>query len=211
VRPYVTVNCAASVDGKIATAGRRQTRLSSPEDLERVRALRAESDAIMVGIGTVLADDPGLAAPAGAAKAPLRVVVDSQGRTPPGAKVFDGRAPTLIATARGCDPHAPNAEVRAYGEGRVDLAALLDDLGARGVRKLMVEGGGELIFSLFERGLVDELFVFVADLLIGGASAPTVADGAGFAGLPQAARLEYVDSKRLGAGTLLRYKVAAKA
>lgn len=204
VRPRVLVNCAASVDGKIATTARRQTRLSTEEDMERVRELRRACDAIMVGAGTVVADDPGLLA--GVDNRALRVVVDSMGRSPPEAKVFDGRAPTLLATVEGADPAVENAEVRPYGKDTVDLSALLEDLGARGVRRLLVEGGGTLIFSLFEQRLVDELSVFVADVLVGGATAPTVADGPGFADIAGAARLEFLESKRLGAGTLMRYR-----
>lgn len=205
VRPHVLVNCAASVDGKIATVARTQTRLSSDEDMERVRGLRRACDAIMVGAGTVVADDPGLLA--GADRRALRVVVDSQGRSPPTAKVFDGRAPTLLATAEGADPAVENAEVKGYGQGSVDLQALLEDLGERGVRRVLVEGGGTLIFALVERRLVDEISVFVADVVLGGATAPTVADGAGFRDLAGAARLEFVEATRLGAGTLLRYRL----
>ena len=202
------VNCAASADGKLATAARVQTRLSSGADLERVRALRGSSDAIMVGVGTVLSDDPGLLAPSSAGRQPLRVVVDSRGRSPPGARVFDGKAPTLLATARGSSPRVPNAEVVSVGDGKVDLVALMGILADRGVRRLLVEGGGQLIFALFERDLVDELSVFVADVVLGGAAAPTVADGEGFTDLARATRLTCTEARRMDGGTLLRYDVA---
>ena len=97
VRPHVTVNCAASIDGKIASVRRKQLRISSDEDMERVGRLRASSDAVLVGVGTVVADNPGLHAPSESGVQLLRVVVDSKGRTPPFAKVLDGSAPTLIA------------------------------------------------------------------------------------------------------------------
>ncbi|HKZ59355.1 MAG TPA: 2,5-diamino-6-(ribosylamino)-4(3H)-pyrimidinone 5'-phosphate reductase [Candidatus Thermoplasmatota archaeon] len=206
MRPTVTVNCAASIDGKIAVRLRRQTRLSSSEDLERLRALRAGADAILVGVGTVLADDPGLLAPLGSGKRPLRIVLDSKGRTPPTARVLDGRAPTLIVTAEPSSATFPNAEVLRLGRGRVDLGALLDELGRRGVARLLVEGGGEVIHSFLAARLADELFVFVADLVLGGRDAPTLADGEGASTLEEAVRARFVSAQRLEGGLLLHYR-----
>jgi len=206
VRPTVTVNCAASIDGKIAVRLRRQTRLSSSEDLERLKALRAGADAILVGVGTVMADDPGLLAPLGSGKRPLRIVLDSKGRTPPTARVLDGRAPTLIVTAEPSSATFPNAEVLRLGRGRVDLGALLDELGRRGVARLLVEGGGEVIHSFLAARLADELFVFVADLVLGGRDAPTLADGEGASTLEEAVRARFVSAQRLEGGLLLHYR-----
>ena len=206
MRPTVTVNCAASIDGKIAVRLRRQTRLSSSEDLERLRALRAGADAILVGVGTVMADDPGLLAPLGSGKRPLRIVLDSKGRTPPTARVLDGRAPTLIVTAEPSSATFPNAEVLRLGRGRVDLGALLDELGRRGVARLLVEGGGEVIHSFLAARMADELFVFVADLVLGGRDAPTLADGEGASTLEEAVRARFVSAQRLEGGLLLHYR-----
>ncbi len=206
MRPFVTVNCAASIDGKIALASRRQTRLSSSEDLARVMALRGEADAVLVGIGTVLADDPGLLAPEGARKEPLRIVVDSKGRTPPSAKVLDGRAPTLVVTAQVSKTKIPNAEVVRLGRGRVDLGQLMDELGRRGLSNLLVEGGGEVIAAFLRDRLVDEMFVFVADLVLGGRGAPTVADGEGAPTLEAAVKARFVSARRLEGGLLLHYR-----
>lgn len=206
MRPTVTVNCAASIDGKIAVRLRRQTRLSSSEDLERLKALRAGADAILVGVGTVMADDPGLLAPLGSGKRPLRIVLDSKGRTPPTARVLDGRAPTLIVTAEPSSATFPNAEVLRLGRGRVDLGALLDELGRRGVARLLVEGGGEVIHSFLAARLADELFVFVADLVLGGRDAPTLADGEGASTLEEAVRARFVSAQRLEGGLLLHYR-----
>lgn len=206
MRPTVTVNCAASIDGKIAVRLRRQTRLSSSEDLERLKALRAGADAILVGVGTVMADDPGLLAPLGSGKRPLRIVLDSKGRTPPTARVLDGRAPTLIVTAEPSSATFPNAEVLRLGRGRVDLGALLDELGRRGVARLLVEGGGEVIHSFLAARMADELFVFVADLVLGGRDAPTLADGEGASTLEEAVRARFVSAQRLEGGLLLHYR-----
>jgi 2,5-diamino-6-(ribosylamino)-4(3H)-pyrimidinone 5'-phosphate reductase len=207
MRPHVTVNCAMTADGKLAGRSRRQLRISSPPDLERVKALRASSDAILVGVGTVLADDPHLTVKGlPPQRNPLRVVLDSRGRTPPGARVLDDRARTLIATAEDCETVWPGAETVRLGCGAVDLPRLLDLLGQRGVRTLMVEGGGETIFSFFRAGLVDRYLVFVGSQIVGGRCSPTPADGDG---LPEedAIRLRLVGADLLGDGVLLRYEV----
>lgn len=174
--------------------------------MKRVRSMRGQSGAVLVGVGTVLADDPGLLASEGAARHPLRVVVDSKGRTPPGAKVLDGRAPTLVATTEECLTSFKNAETFRAGTGRVDLTRLVEHLAHRGIETVMVEGGGTLIFALIEARLVDDLFVFVADLVLGGRDAPTVADGAGFPSLEAAAPARFVSAERLDGGLLLHYR-----
>lgn len=207
MRPHVTVNCAMTADGKLAGRSRRQLRISSPEDLERVKALRASSDAILVGVGTVLSDDPHLTVKSlPPERNPLRVVLDSSGRTPLGARVLDGRAGTLIATAEECTARWPRAEVLRCGKGRVDLPALLGRLYDRGVRSLMVEGGGETIFSFFREGLVDRYLVFVGSMVVGGRGSPTPADGEGMPENEEVA-LRLVGSEVLGSGVLLSYEV----
>ncbi|MFB6170756.1 MAG: 2,5-diamino-6-(ribosylamino)-4(3H)-pyrimidinone 5'-phosphate reductase [Haloarculaceae archaeon] len=207
---YVVVNAATSADGKLSSRRREQLRISGPEDFARVDDLRAASDAIVVGVGTVLADDPHLTLDAGDAH-PTRVVADSRARTPPDARVLDDVAPTVVLVSAA----APDARVEALeaagatvleaGEQRVDLAAAFDALEARDIERTMVEGGGELIFSLFEAGLVDELSVFVGPLVIGGRDAPTLADGAGF--VEDFPRLDLDAVDRLDEGVLLTWTV----
>jgi 2,5-diamino-6-(ribosylamino)-4(3H)-pyrimidinone 5'-phosphate reductase len=207
MRPRVTVNCAMTADGKIAGRSRRQLRISSPPDLDRVRSLRTSSDAILVGVGTVLADDPHLTIKGlPRERNPLRVVLDSTGRTPDHARVLDDRARTLMVTAEGCTRTWTGAEVLRTGMKKVDLEGVLDYLYHQGVRELMVEGGGETIFSFFQQGLVDRYTVFVGSLVVGGRSSPTPVDGEGLAE-EEATRLRLVDCERLGDGVLLSYEV----
>jgi len=205
MRPFVHVNCAMTADGKIAGRSRRQIRISSPEDLSRVRALRIESDAIMVGIGTVLSDDPHLTVK-GAKMNPVRIVLDSNGKTPDTARVLDGRAPTIIATSEECERTWKNAEVIRVGKERVDLEKLLGILYERGIRKLMVEGGGEVLWSFFRKGLVDRYTVFVGSMIAGGRTSPTPVDGEGFDD-GEILKLRLIGCEKFGEGVLLTYEV----
>lgn len=191
-KPFVFVNVAASLDGKISDEGRRQLRISCDEDLRIVDELRAESDAIMVGIGTVLADDPRLTVKSRDLRKrrleekkdenPLRVVVDSRCRVPLSSKVLNDEAKTLVAVSKAADEErirkvSQRAEVVVFGEKKVDLSRLLEHLFSRGVRRVMVEGGGTLISSLVSGGLVDEMRVYFAPMVIGGSKSPTICDG----------------------------------
>ena len=214
-RPFVQLNCAISADGRLAYAGGKRALLSGPEDLARVQKLRASSDAILVGVGTVILDDPSLrvhwdllGAPPG--PDPLRVVLDSRGRTPESARVLDQRTPTLIATARACGRRFPSGvDVFAAGDGRVDLEALLRELGRRGVRRLLVEGGAEVIASFLREGRVDLLTVYLAPVLIGGKSAPPMMAGPETETADQAVPLELAGVERLGPGLLLSWRARA--
>lgn len=172
MRPYVIINCAASVDGKIALEGNQPIRLSNEEDMARVHRLRHECDAVLVGIGTVLADDPKLTVKEKYVqnpKQPLRVVLDSSLKTPDDAEVMKPTAPTLIATA---SPVAAkkkgHADIICCGESSIDLRTLLSYLYDIGVRKLLVEGGSTVIASFLSERIVDEIFVFFAPVVIGG-------------------------------------------
>ena len=209
VRPRVIVNAAMSVDGKIALRDGQRARLSNEEDVQRVHRLRGRVDAILVGVGTVLKDDPKLTVKADLAtdRNPLRIVLDSEGRTPEHARVLDGRAPTLIVTSDASVRTFAHAEVLRCGKEEVDLAALLDRLGGRGIRTLLVEGGSTVIWSFLRAGLVDELKVFVGSLVLGGRSTPTLVGGEGAASLSDSIRLALERSERLGDGVLLEYSV----
>jgi 2,5-diamino-6-(ribosylamino)-4(3H)-pyrimidinone 5'-phosphate reductase len=216
---HVAVNAAVSVDGKLSSHRREQIAISSEEDFERVDELRARSDAVMIGVGTVVADDPqlGLTSEAlradrrarGAPPQPARVVADSTARTPPDAAILDDIATTYILVAEAA-PEArlvrlreAGAEILTVGSERVSIGSGLAALEERGIDQLMVEGGGELLFSLFDGGHVDELTVFVGSRLIGGRDAPTLIDGEGW--VEDFPDLDLTDVRRLDGGVLLSY------
>ena len=213
-RPQVIINCAMSADGKIALPSRKQLRISSDEDMERVYKLRNECDAVLTGIGAVLSDDPKLTVKEKYVKnlkQPLRVVLDGKCRTPEDALVLNDMAKTLIFTIQGNEKHFDGDHVEVVGiknddEGRVDLESMLDVLHQKGIKKLLVEGGGTVIWSFLRRGLVDDLYVYIGSCIIGGKNTPTMADGIGIKSEDDLLSLKIVDVNRLGDGILVRYK-----
>ncbi len=211
MRPRVIINAAMSLDGKIAFYDGRPAKLSNEEDLARVHRLRAEADAILVGVGTVLKDDPRLTVKPEFVKArnPLRVVLDSDGKTPDHAHVLDGTAETLIATTVDCAREFTKAQVFRAGKDEVDLVALLDHLSARGVRTLLIEGGSTAIWSFLRHRLADEVRVFVASTVLGGHASPTLAGGPGVRSLEESFHLRLDKAERLGDGLLIEYTVVA--
>ena len=192
----ILVNAAISVDGKLSNADREQVAISGSSDFDRVDQIRAERDAIMVGVGTVIADDPHLDLddPAlqqqrkqrGEQPNPIRVVADSDGRTPLDARVLDDVAETYILTAETINPkrkrqlEKAGATVVVAGDNKVNLPAAIDELEDHGIESMLIEGGGELLYSVFAHGLVDKLSVYIGSMIIGGRDAPTLVDGEGF-------------------------------
>lgn len=206
----IILNCAMSVDGKIALPSRKETRISNQEDLARVHRMRSEADAILVGIGTILADDSMLTVSdkyVKVARQPLRIVLDSDGRTPPGSRVLNGQAKTLIVTNEGCRKTFSGADVARMGSDEVDLTALIGHLERLEIRTLLVEGGEKTMWSFIKEGLADELSVFVGSMVIGGETSPTLAGGEGFDSLEKVRRLRLKGCERLGDGLVLRYDV----
>ena len=177
-RPSVTVTYAQTLDGRVATATGESKWISCPDSLRFAHEMRAGHDAVVVGAGTVCKDDPRLTVRHVPGADPLRVVVDSTLRTPPQAAVLAGDAAsgTVLATTdlaperrreRALSSGATVVGLPADAEGRVDLGALMEELGALGVGSVMVEGGATLITSFFKAGLVDRLAVCVAPKILG--------------------------------------------
>jgi len=202
-RPFVTWKSGMTIDGRVAAADGSSRWITSQAARADVHRLRGQVDTMMVGVGTVLADDPQLTArgiqdprqPNGEAapRQPLRVVVDSGGRTPARARVLDDAAETLIATS---------AEFGSAG-GRVDLALLLHTLYDRGRRHVLLEGGPRLAASMVDDGLVDEVLIYLAPMLLG-AGTPLM-DGGAVTTLADAHRFELRDATRLGPDIRLRW------
>ena len=220
MKPYVILNAAMTLDGKIAT-DTGSSNISGEEDLKRVHELRKDCDAIMVGIGTVLADDPRLTVHkinANPEDHPVRIVVDSKFRTPIAARITNKDAKTIIAGANEykydfiVSDRYETFKKRGVnfffsGDKQVDLKALMNYLHEEGIEKLMLEGGATLNFSMIKAGLIDEIRICVAPMIAGGVNAKTFFDGEGFSTMDEAARLELSDSYALGKDLILTYKV----
>jgi 2,5-diamino-6-(ribosylamino)-4(3H)-pyrimidinone 5'-phosphate reductase len=223
MRPNVVVNIAMSADGKISTRERRQVRISGAQDFSRVDRLKAGCDAVMVGIGTVLADDPSLTVKSEECRKyrrnrgwddhPVRIVVDSSGRIPPEASILHkGEGKRVVAVSRRADAAKialleKKARVIVAGEDEVDLCALMNELGAMGIHRVMVEGGGTLIAGLIEAGLVNEIYTFIGNIIIGGKDAPTFTEGEGYILESAFPRLTLREARRIEEGILLHWNV----
>lgn len=211
-RPFVVLNAAMTVDGKISSVG-GDSDISCESDLERVHELRAEMGAIMVGIGTVLSDDPELTVRRVSGENPLRIVVDSEGRTPIGSKVLNDSAPTLIAVSQRADEsnvqdlRSEGVEIITVGEERVDLESLLERLGEKGIDNVLLEGGAELNWSMLNNGLVDKVILSVRPCIVGGEEAKTLVEGSGFENISNGISLELLRTERKDKDLLLYYKV----
>jgi diaminohydroxyphosphoribosylaminopyrimidine deaminase / 5-amino-6-(5-phosphoribosylamino)uracil reductase len=208
--PFLIAKFAMSLDGKIATASGDSRWISGEIARGYVHELRKNVDAIIVGVNTVLADDPQLTARSDSGgvigRQPLRVVADAQGHTPVSAQVLKGPGRTLLAVdenldkTRACTLEQAGAELIRLPceEGLVDLKTLFKLLGQRQVTSVLAEGGGQLLGSLFDQRLVDKVVAFVSPIVIGGINARTAVAGQGVDKVSQAIRLEKVSMKMLG-------------
>lgn len=220
--PFTFINAAMSIDGKISTRQRRQVKISGDVDFERMDELRASSDAVMVGIGTVLADDPSLTVKSdkrrskrlekGLDENPVRIVVDSKARIPADADIFrKGSGKRIIAVSKSADfdrieALRKKAMVIMTGKNQVDLSELLSILDEMGIQRLMVEGGAGLNWGLVKNGLVDEIYSYIGNLIIGGLTAPTLIDGDGFDEVDMPT-CSLISAEKMEAGVLLKWKL----
>ncbi|MFO0689294.1 MAG: bifunctional diaminohydroxyphosphoribosylaminopyrimidine deaminase/5-amino-6-(5-phosphoribosylamino)uracil reductase RibD [Myxococcota bacterium] len=204
-RPWVTLKLATSLDGRIATASGESRWITGPESRERVHRLRRTTDAILIGSGTALADDPELTARRGdrVVRTPVRVVIDGRLRVPATARLFAGAGEAWIVCGRGAGqgahpaPRARIIEVAADGAGHVDLHEAFAKLAEAGLTTVLVEGGGELAAALLRAGLVDEVHWFLAPRLIGGDGRPALG-ALELARLADAVELETLRIERRG-------------
>jgi diaminohydroxyphosphoribosylaminopyrimidine deaminase/5-amino-6-(5-phosphoribosylamino)uracil reductase len=209
--PFVTAKFAMSIDGKIATKSGDSKWISGSEARRFVHYLRYTADAIMAGVNTILADDPHLTCRCGdkggeAKKQPLRVIVDSKGRTPATAQVFSEPGKALLALGKSVGVERKKAFAQAGAEllelpseeAMVDLGRLLQVLGERKITSVLVEGGGTLLGSLFDHRLVDKVVAFIAPVIIGGEEARTAVGGKGVDKVIDSIKLERVSMERFG-------------
>ena len=209
--PFVTLKFACSLDGKIATAGGESQWISCAESRKFSHHLRDINDAILIGVGTVLTDNPSLTTRLVKGKNPARIIVDSTARTPLDSKVVnDKSARTIIAVTEKAPPDKISAlknrgvEIITAGNGnRVDLKVLMRELAEREITSVLVEGGGTIHFSFLSAGLVDKVLAFVAPKIIGGKNALTAVEGAGFDKLSDAVKLENFTAEKFGEDFLI--------
>jgi len=218
--PFVTLKAGMTIDGRIATASGESRWITSPAARTAARRLRGRHDAVVVGVGTVLADDPALRTVGARSgrdnRGPARVVLDSRLRTPPGARILrSAGGPVLVMTAAG----APQARRRrleragavvievAGGAGGVDLRAALRELGRRGLANVLIEGGGEVLGSALDAGVGDRVALFVAPRLLGGRTARPAFGGTGPGRLAESAELRSPRVSRVGADWLVEARL----
>ena len=213
MKPYVILNAAMTLDGKIAT------KTGSSEISGK------EVDGIMVGIGTVLADDPRLTVHKINARKednPIRVVVDNKARTPLDYRILNDDAETIIAVSNICDESNPDCDADAVNRAKelskkanvfyssaesVDLSEFMEYLSSKGIETLMLEGGSTLNFSMIRENLIDEVKICIAPMIVGGKDSKTFFDGEGFDYMKEAVPLELERYYPLGKDFVMEYKV----
>lgn len=230
MRPHVILNAGMTLDGKIASKT-GDTKISCKEDIMRVHELRKKVDGIMVGIVTAIKDDPKLTAHKAKTpgKNPTRIVVDSRARIPLDANVFKGAARTIIAVSKkavkdetrklkeiekraeviicGQGEWKGDSDGDGDGEGGVDLKCLLEELYDRGIKSILLEGGGTLNWSMLEHGLVDRVSVAITPRIVGGKRAVSLVGGKGFETIAKGVGLELKKHYELGTDLILEYDV----
>ena len=214
-RPFVVLKYAMSLDGKIAAYTGESKWISGEESRRHAHGLRNRYAAILVGVGTVLADDPLLNCRIDGGKDPVRVICDSKLRTPLNSQVVATakEIPAIIATCASEEAHAPYIEkgcrvLRCPGEdGRVDLEALMENLGREGIDSVLIEGGSTIHWSALKAGLAQKVFTYTAPKLIGGAAAKTPVEGEGFPSPDAGVQLAVRNVRRLGEDILIESEV----
>jgi len=208
-KPHVIINCAMSLDGKIASQSGRQMKISCEEDIKRMYELRNDSDAVLIGIGTVLSDDPKLTVKEKYVrnpKQPIRIVLDTYCRTPIDALVVNDAAKTLVVIGKDSNKKFLNnvelIKCKIDEKGLIDLENLIQILKDKGIKKLMVEGGSTVIGSFLKSNLVDDMFVYVAPMIIGGINSPTLVKN-----IDENINLKLVEIKKIDPGILLHYRL----
>jgi 2,5-diamino-6-(ribosylamino)-4(3H)-pyrimidinone 5'-phosphate reductase len=221
-KPFIFINSAVSLDGKLSTYERKQVKISNKEDFERVDALRAGADAVMVGSNTVAIDDPKLTVKSeqlrkqritkGLPENPAKIMVGSIKKTDMEGDFLNyGNAEKIIFTTEKEEKSKiaalrKKAAVYVLGKEKTNICEMVDILAGLGIKRIMVEGGGTLNYEMLEAGLVDEIYIAVGPKIFGGKDAPTLADGTGLA-YENSINLEPIGITVLGDVFVLKYRV----
>jgi len=211
-RPHVMMNTAMTLDGKIATKS-GDSNISTTADRNELHRLRARVDAVMVGSGTQLSDNPLLTTRRVKGKNPIRIVVDSLGRTPSNSRILSAEGDTIIAVSRRAAGRRvkklelAGAKVICCGTKHVNLKTLLRKLQDLGVRSILLEGGGGLNWYMLANGLVDEMRITIAPFLVGGERAKTLVEGTGVRKIGDAIKISLKSMTRNRNELVLAYKV----
>ena len=212
-RPFVVLKCAMTLDGKIASRSGDSKWISSEKSRKFSHILRSQSDAIIVGINTILKDNPLLTTRKVKGKNPLRIILDSRAQTPLKAKVIlDKSAPTIIAVSKA----APSNKVRALKKAgaqivyTTDLKKIIRELGASQINSVLIEGGGEVAFSALAQKIVDKIFFIVAPKIIGGREAKSPVEGKGLNKIAHSIKINKFKSRPCGQDIILEGYIEAK-
>jgi len=208
VFPKIILNCAASADGKIALPDRKKLKLSNKDDFKRVHKLRSKCDAILVGIGTIIEDNPTLTArnKHRNSKNPMRIILDTNFQIPKHSNALNEESKTIIAIGEETQINRKvNAEIIRCGTSEINLLKLLPKLKKRGVETMLVEGGETVMWSFLNQNLFDEFYIFIANVIIGGTNTPTIAGGQGNTNIKNILQLELDSINSMADGILLKY------
>jgi len=214
IRPYVIIGGNMSIDGKIAPKdgmGSGLSQFMSDELVSRLHKLRSEVDAIVIGINTIITNNPLLTVRAVKGRNPLRIVFDSEARTPIDSNIFSSDADTIIFASQKASPDRIEsikelgADVQICGENKVDAKSALNKMHEMGLKRVLVEGGGRIRWSFLKIGAVDEIFLFLSPIVIGGNDTPTFVDGLGFNSINNCARFKLKEFEKIDDVLFLRY------
>lgn len=214
-RPKIIINCAMSADGKIALPNKTQMRISSELDMKRVYNLRNSCDAVLVGIGAVLSDDPKLTVKekyVETPRQPIRIVLDTYCKTPTDALVVNEKAKTILCCKENNEKKMfqDNVEIlicKTNQQNHLDLHDVLNRLAQKGIQTILIEGGGTIIWSFLKERLVDDLYVYIGPIIIGGKQTPTMADGMGITNADDAIPLNIKNIEPQDNGVLMHYQL----
>ena len=212
-RPYVILSAAMTLDGKIAK-GRTKIKLSSKNDKIRVHKLRAKVDGILIGKNTLDTDNPMLNVRYVTGKNPVRILLDSRGTIKSSSKIIQScsKISTIIATTQLISKKNLSRlekfplEIIKCGKSSVDVVKLFKILQKKGMKKILLEGGGTLNWSFLKRGLVDELIITITPYILGGSDSVTLVEGSGFKNLFSMNKLKLKKIQKIGNELVVYYR-----